>query len=409
MHFVHHVRAADLVDCQRNAPILKHLRMSKATLSDLLDELSEFPEAKASPTKSGRPFAERLVIGLHRLASGCSLRESCLTFGLPEGTAHNYFTQTLACLMRLFSKYVESLNPTTEEAFATAAADFESIHGLIGCVGVLDGTQFRIEKPAKKNTPTAYWNYKEKYTIGAQLMCNAHGFITEVLIGYPGSVHDASALKEMNFWKRRDRVASAGYWVAADAGYPLLGSIITPFRVSETTPGIGPPRKKKKKNNNNSAEPQLSPNELAKRNRTFNAFFCGRRCLIERVIGHLKNRWRVLKRRMEFRSLSLVKSVVISCIVLHNFVIAHDDVPQSFQDRIASSMTFNEDSLDENGDSDVTQRDATPSEDMHVSFWPTDSERQQGVSRRDALVKLFNTEEYIALRKSIRNQGRTCL
>lgn len=57
---------------------------------------------------------------------------------------------------------------------------------VIGCI---DGSHIRIDKPSED--PMAYINRKHYFSVHMQGTVNEQKKFLDVLIGYPGSVHDA--------------------------------------------------------------------------------------------------------------------------------------------------------------------------------------------------------------------------
>jgi hypothetical protein len=125
----------------------KHLRMNVSTFRSLVDRLSTNAQFQITGTKQFKlPVREQVAVALHRLATGCSLRESCLMFRLCEGTCHNAFLRTVVALSSMFDEVV--VPPNTPERRALSELQFSVLHKLGGCVGIIDGTQFKMEKPA---------------------------------------------------------------------------------------------------------------------------------------------------------------------------------------------------------------------------------------------------------------------
>ena len=81
-----------------------------------------------------------------------------------------------------------------------------SMQELPYCIGYVDDTEVRLaEKP--KQDPEAFFSRKHVYSIKVQAVCDHKLQIRHLIVGYPGSVHDARiyndselALKQTTFF-----------------------------------------------------------------------------------------------------------------------------------------------------------------------------------------------------------------
>lgn len=64
-------------------------------------------------------------------------------------------------------------------------------------VGSIDGSHIRLDKPFED--PVAYINKKHYFSVHMQGVVNEDGKFLDVLIGYPGSVHDARVFANSSF------------------------------------------------------------------------------------------------------------------------------------------------------------------------------------------------------------------
>uniref|UniRef100_A0A3B3S7Y3 Putative nuclease HARBI1 n=1 Tax=Paramormyrops kingsleyae TaxID=1676925 RepID=A0A3B3S7Y3_9TELE len=123
---------------------------------------------------------------------------------------------------------------------------------------------------------THYVNRKGRHSIDIQLVGNADLIITNCVVKWPGSVHDARILRE-------------------NSAYPLLPWLMTPFPVPNT------------------------PEESR-----FNSSHCKTRCAIERLNGVLKRRFACLN---YLRVQPKVEcNIILACNVLHNICNKNKDL-----------------------------------------------------------------------------------
>ena len=119
-----------------------------------------------------------------------------------------------------------------------------------------------------------------------QLIGNADLKITNCVVRWPGSVHDARILRESHLYRRLQQTAPDGI-LLGDSGYPLLRWLMTPFATVTCDP-------QQRYNNAHSAT----------------------RGTIERINGVLKRRFACLNYlRVEPKQAC---NIISACIVLHN-------------------------------------------------------------------------------------------
>ncbi|KAF4140679.1 DDE superfamily endonuclease [Phytophthora infestans] len=128
-------------------------------------------------------------------------------------------------------------------------------------------------------------------------------------VGAEGSAHDETVMD----WSKLIAMVPEDIFVLADAGYGLTEKVLTPFRSTRYH------LKEWAKRSNGRPE---TPQEL------FNLRHAKARNIVERLIGILKRRFRVLRSGMECE-FPTTKSVIYACMLLHNFIRAVDASDQA--------------------------------------------------------------------------------
>lgn len=201
--------------------------------------------------------------------------------------------------------YVKLCN--TEEEVRHCTAQFYERFGFPQCLGAIDGTHIAIKPPSDNSTD--YINRKGYHSLNVQAFCDYKYCFRDVVIKWPGSVHDARifANSELNVAMRNGTVPPCHkvivegedpvpVCILSDAAYPLL-----PFLIKEYAGG------------------GVTPQE-----QFFGYRLCSARNVIECAFGRLKARFGALRRAMDINILEL-PYVIYTCFILHNFCELHGE------------------------------------------------------------------------------------
>lgn len=185
----------------------------------------------------------------------------------------------------------------------------ETFHELPHCVGYVDGTEIKLaEKPSED--PEAYFSRKHVYSLKVQAICDHKLRIRHMVLGYPGSVHDARIFNNCDLSTKVEEFLKGAEWIAGDSAYKLTASVITPFR-------------------ENSAA-----GTLQERN-DFNKTFSRYRIRIEHCFGILKERFNSLKElKIQIKnesSIQLSCRWILVCAILHNFILMQGENEDIFE------------------------------------------------------------------------------
>lgn len=126
-------------------------------------------------------------------------------------------------------------------------------------------------------------------------MCDYSKRIRHVVVGYPGSVHDARIFNNCSLAKHTENFFTGKQWIAGDSAYKNTETVITPYRSSG-----------------------IECNEQKK----FNLYFSKYRVRIEHCFGKLKETFQSLKElRMRIHndeSNMFLSDWVMTCCILYN-------------------------------------------------------------------------------------------
>ena len=130
--------------------------------------------------------------------------------------------------------------PKTKEEVEEHVRNFYNRYGFPQCVGAVDGTHIKIKRPV--DNPTDYVNRKGDFTLNCQETVGCNYCFIDVLIKWPGSVHNAwmfgnSALNGMfrdGTIPKYQRTIVEGepavpVCILGDLAYPLLPFLMKEF------------------------------------------------------------------------------------------------------------------------------------------------------------------------------------
>ena len=276
---------------------IKNFRMSKVTFEYLYNHLKSVIERQDNRFRRAISVRHRLAITIWTLATPCEYRTIGHLFGVARSTVCVIVHDTCKAIVdRLFSDVVTF--PQGSQLTDTICG-FETNWQIPQCVGAIDGSHIPVAVPA--NLHTDYYNRKGWYSILVQAVISYDYTISDVCIGWPGSVHDARVFVHSGIYQKATKGellnsstkdisgVQVPPYLIGDAAYPMKTWLMKPF------PDRG-----------------LSSNE-----RIYNYRLSRARMVVENGFGRLKGRWRRLLKRNDM-SLNNIPTIIAACCVLHN-------------------------------------------------------------------------------------------
>lgn len=175
------------------------------------------------------------------------------------------------------------------------------------CAGAIDGSHIPVKSPALNHTD--YYNRKGYYSIVLQAIVDDEYLFRDVMVGYPGSVHDARVLSNSSVYRKanqkeilntnsvRIRGIDVYPFLVGDSAYPINTWLMKPFPYNST---------------------------MSSEKKKFNYIVSQARIVTENAFGRLKARWRRLMKQNDM-DVSRVPLVVLACCILHNICEVHGD------------------------------------------------------------------------------------
>ncbi|XP_037513266.1 putative nuclease HARBI1 [Rhipicephalus sanguineus] len=311
----------DVVDRYFGFEFKRMFRLSRETFRDLVARYqtsSFFPDSAG-----GRPRIsadKTCLVVLSYLGSQSSMYSLADRFDVSESSVHTCIERVLDFLNSISEEVISWPDSHEQERIKTGFLVRSEGKGPRNTIGCVDGCHIEIKKPEESSH--SYFNRKKFPSVVLQGICNDRNKFIDVLVGFPGSAHDARVLREGPFFEVAQTKCADSY-LLGDSAYPLLPWLLTPYRDNEQTFPVWKKR--------------------------YNKCHSQQRSAIENAFGHLKQRFR----RLYFVDAATVKQcclIIMGACVLHNMCNEERDFFIELQETAEFEEVGNDD------ENDVTDR-----------------------------------------------------
>ncbi|ENN83248.1 hypothetical protein YQE_00393, partial [Dendroctonus ponderosae] len=261
----------------------KRFRLYKTTVIELMRVLQPDLEYPNELNNSVSPVNQFLTC-LRVYATGGHLSSVADFTQMDTSTVSRIVQKVSMCLVRLAPRYIKM--PVAHE-FRRKQTKFYNIARLPRVLGVVDGTQIRIQSPGGEDAEI-FRNRKSYFSINTQVICDADLKFINLVASWPGSSHDSTIFNNSNVCTRFERGEFANGILLGDSGYPLKNFLLTPLR------------------NPNNREQNL-----------YNEALIRTRVTIERAIGVWKRRFPILAYGSRLK-VETTLYIITATAVLHN-------------------------------------------------------------------------------------------
>lgn len=200
---------------------------------------------------------ERVFIALRFYATGTFYQVIGDNIGVNESTVSDVVKSVSTALANLVNQFVSF---PKDDQIGQTKHKFYLLGNMLNTIGVIGCTHVHIQAPHERE----YVNRKGRHSINIQLVSDADLIVTNCVVKWPGSVHDARILRESTLYGELHTHRPDGIILGNNA-YPLLPRLMTPLFAANTP-------------------------EQAR----FKSAHCKTRCVIKRLNGVLKRRFACL-------------------------------------------------------------------------------------------------------------------
>ena len=172
-----------------------NFRVTRETFLYILEKVQQDISGNNAPMHEAVSAKRRVALTLYYLASTAEYQTIANLFGISRSFTCHCIKEVCCAIIKKFPKAITfpkgvELHPVVQH--------YEERWGFPMCACVIDGTHIPILAPRKNHTE--YVNHKGFHSIIMQAVTDCNYLYRDVVIGWPGSIHDAQFFSLCNFY-----------------------------------------------------------------------------------------------------------------------------------------------------------------------------------------------------------------
>lgn len=301
----------------------ENFRVTKTTFMFILNEIRDDITRQDTVMRKAISAERRLALTLYYLASTAEYRTLAHLFGVSNSFVCIVVKDVCDAVNRRLSRMIDF--PQGEDLVQVMEC-YEKNWDIPMCAGAIDGTHIPILAPQESHAD--YVNRKGYHSIIMQAVVDCRYTFRDVVIGWPGSVHDARVLSNSSIYKKGNENKlfpgnltkqigdqDVSPFLIGDPAYPLLPWLLKPYPENNNTTPI---------------------------KCRFNYCLSRGRMTIENTYGRWKGRFPRFLKRVDMGVTFLIPVTKASCI-LHNICeMQNNDFLPEWEERISSLEVLEE-------------------------------------------------------------------
>ena len=161
--------------------------MSRRSFYSLCEKLSPYIEGETTRMRDPIEVDKQVALTLYYLSDEGRMRKTANAFGLSRASVSVVVRKVCKAISEQLGQQLIKL-PKTEAEVTEKVNLFSTRYDFPICLGAVDGTHVEIKQLS--GNATDYINRKSRFTINVQACCDCDCLFMDVVVKWPGSVHD---------------------------------------------------------------------------------------------------------------------------------------------------------------------------------------------------------------------------
>jgi hypothetical protein len=167
---------------------VENFRMSRDSFVSPCGQLEPHIERRRTRMREPVEVDRQVALTLYYLSDKGRMTKTANSFGLSRSSVSVIVRRVCRAIFEHLGPQMIRL-PTTESEVEEKARHFFDQFQFSQCIGAVDGTHINIQQPT--HNATDFINRKSHFSINVQACCDSKGQFMDVVVKWPGCVHDA--------------------------------------------------------------------------------------------------------------------------------------------------------------------------------------------------------------------------